>query len=185
MSHTKGKLYFIDHRGQDIDAIDIVDYEINRIASMKGLNSDKNHNNARRIVTCWNALLPFTTEQIEAGIDLVKLVQERDALKAEVEQWKRQEAAVRLIGEVKRDDLKEENAALKQELSGCHSVNEVANKENASFKVELERFQYLKDNFVRCEPKMDGEHYWIAKGRTIGRGNTFEEAIDSTMKEFK
>lgn len=41
--------------------------------------------NARRLVACWNALLPFTTEQIEDGIDLVKLVQENAALKTEIE----------------------------------------------------------------------------------------------------
>jgi hypothetical protein len=33
---------------------------------------------ARRLVACWNRLLPFSTEQIEAGIDLVKLVQNHD-----------------------------------------------------------------------------------------------------------
>ncbi|MEO9231570.1 MAG: hypothetical protein ABI216_21830 [Devosia sp.] len=37
--------------------------------------------NTHRLVACWNALLPFTTEQIEAGIDLVALVKETDDLR--------------------------------------------------------------------------------------------------------
>ena len=36
--------------------------------------------NTRRLVACWNLLLPFTTEEIEAGIDLEKLVRENAAL---------------------------------------------------------------------------------------------------------
>jgi len=37
--------------------------------------------NARRLVACWNAMLPFTTEQIEQNeAYLSDLIQERDAL---------------------------------------------------------------------------------------------------------
>lgn len=35
---------------------------------------------ARRLVACWNRLLPFTTEEIEAGIDLVNIVVQNKAL---------------------------------------------------------------------------------------------------------
>ena len=38
--------------------------------------------NARRIVACVNALAGFTTEEIEAGVDLVKLKRQRDDLLA-------------------------------------------------------------------------------------------------------
>jgi hypothetical protein len=44
------------------------------------------HADARRLATCWNALMPFTTEQIEKlEIDVAKVVQERDELLAALE----------------------------------------------------------------------------------------------------
>lgn len=46
------------------------------------LSLEQQKANARRIVACVNLLSPFTTEQIENGIDLVALLQQRDELLA-------------------------------------------------------------------------------------------------------
>ncbi len=73
MSHTEGKL--------KADGALIKNQNGEMVAATEG--SQSNHEaNARRLVACWNALLPFTTEQVENGIDLVKLMQERDELLA-------------------------------------------------------------------------------------------------------
>ncbi|WP_324042696.1 hypothetical protein [Aeromonas caviae] len=61
------------------------------IADSSGLNQvsqDVTEANARRIVACVNRLAPFTTEQIENGINLVELVQQRDELLAALEEAK-------------------------------------------------------------------------------------------------
>ena len=42
--------------------------------------TERQVDNMRRLAACWNRLLPFTTEQIEDGIDLVGLVMQRQAL---------------------------------------------------------------------------------------------------------
>lgn len=46
--------------------------------------SERQIANFRRLAACWNRLEPFTTEQIEHGIDLAALVAERDQLETKV-----------------------------------------------------------------------------------------------------
>ena len=83
------------------------------------------------------------------------------------------------------DALKEKLESREAQMETVGSIERDLRNELARLKAENERLRYLKDNFVRCEPKMDGKHHWIAKGRLIGSGNTFEEAIDALMKEMK
>ena len=46
----------------------------------KGLGSSSDKALARRMVACWNLLLPFEIEEIESGIDLAELKNQRDEL---------------------------------------------------------------------------------------------------------
>ena len=71
--HTKGKLEANEGR------IDSIDPETNEFVVANCYGKDYQEN-ARRLVACWNRLLPFPTEQIEEGIDLIELVKERDEL---------------------------------------------------------------------------------------------------------
>ena len=80
MSHTKGKLqtcglYAANEQGRAVFDCGLIPMEEEEIRA-----------NTRRIVACWNLLLPFTTEEIEAGMDLEKMVRENAALKAVIEQ---------------------------------------------------------------------------------------------------
>jgi len=85
MSHTEGKLQLVT---RNVGIADTGDYDgVCEAKSASGKiifqiwgGDDIDEANARRLVACWNALLPFTTEQIENGIDLTKLMQERDEL---------------------------------------------------------------------------------------------------------
>jgi hypothetical protein len=73
MSHTEGKLETSDRyivKGLQVIAT--------CISAHGFVDSGAN---ARRLVACWNAMLPFTTEQIEQNeAYLSDLIQERDAL---------------------------------------------------------------------------------------------------------
>lgn len=83
------------------------------------------------------------------------------------------------------DALNEKLESREAQMETVGSIERELRNELARLQAENERLRYLKDNFVRCEPKMNGKHHWIAKGRLIGEGNTFEEAIDAAMKEEK
>lgn len=64
--------------------------------SLRGCPSPEE--NARRIAACWNLLAPFTTGEIEQGIDLVSLVRQRD--EALQERQREHALRVRLAGEL-------------------------------------------------------------------------------------
>jgi len=77
--HTQGRLY-TDEAEHDATYQDIkINAGSHRIVATVWIDDAPVHDfnaeqraNARRLVACWNALLPFTTEEIEAGIDLTK-----------------------------------------------------------------------------------------------------------------
>lgn len=85
MSHTKGKLHYQDE--SDAYTHIIRDENGRYIASAPQGFGGTNEADARRLVACWNALLPCSTEMIERyhalGIDnayteIAKLKRERD-----------------------------------------------------------------------------------------------------------
>ena len=84
MSHTKGKVKvgLFGLETPDWDRRTIFDDQDNFFADTETSTKtyEEEYANARRLVACWNLLLPFTTEEIEAGIDLEKLVRENAAL---------------------------------------------------------------------------------------------------------
>ena len=88
MSHTKGKVKvgLFGLETPDWDRRTIFDDQDNFFADTETSTKtyEEEYANARRLVACWNLLLPFTTEEIEAGIDLEKLMRENAALKEEV-----------------------------------------------------------------------------------------------------
>lgn len=159
MSHTKGKLTI---GGLGLESLDwyqhcIFDEQERFFASTETSNKtyEEEAANARRLVVCWNALEGVPTEWLENYVG----------------------AGLKNVIQQNSDLIRKE-----EELSEKLITTE---EENAALKAENERLRYLRDNFVRCEPKMDGKHHWIAKGKLIGSGNTFEEAIDAAMKETK
>jgi hypothetical protein len=97
MSPTEGKLSYAHRQGSDgMYATELFDQKGETVAvaawypipTWDGVATNRDAN-ARRLAACWNLLIPFKTEEIEGGIDLVKLMQERDALKAEVERLRK------------------------------------------------------------------------------------------------
>lgn len=89
--HTQGRLKL-----DTCPRCDVHDLTLNGKSILQshyvGDSSDGDHEGAvsdleiaRRLVACWNALLPFTTEQVEAGVDLAELANQRDVLLAALE----------------------------------------------------------------------------------------------------
>ena len=54
--------------------------------------------------------------------------------------------------------------------------------ERDALKADAERYRWLRRHYIRSDPDMSGNHYWMAIGRTIGRGKTVEEAIDAALR---
>jgi hypothetical protein len=63
MSHTEGKLHYQEE--SDVYTHIIRSEQNKYVASCPQGSGGTNEADARRFVACWNALLPFTTEQIE------------------------------------------------------------------------------------------------------------------------
>lgn len=88
MEHTKEPWRIADEEAQDafraeltMDncALTVIDVPRHGAAiHVWGKDQQTSNDRARRIVACVNALAGFTTEEIEAGVDLVKFKQERD-----------------------------------------------------------------------------------------------------------
>lgn len=91
--HTPGRLYIRTNRHPNTDGtpwgwVDLYEPGSMRQASPEGIQvtwsrGQKSEANARRLVACWNLLLPFTTEQIETfQCDVLELAAQRDELLA-------------------------------------------------------------------------------------------------------
>jgi hypothetical protein len=86
MKHTEGKLQYAHRKRVDgMYSTELFDTTGETVATAAWYpietetgTATNREENARRLVACWNRLLPFSTEQIEDGIDLVKLVQKHD-----------------------------------------------------------------------------------------------------------
>lgn len=88
MKNTEGKLNYAHRQRRDgMYATELFDEKGETVATAAwypvpvrdGVTTNRAEN-ARRLVACWNLLLPFKTEDIEVGIDLVELVKKRDEL---------------------------------------------------------------------------------------------------------
>lgn len=111
MSHTEGKLWFIDYRSDGHQQIGIVDKDMVKVAyiirSDEQPISEKDVENARRITACWNAFKGMPTETVESmervrgTLDgaIKSVADERDALKAEVERLRKDAERYRWLRE--------------------------------------------------------------------------------------
>lgn len=154
MSHTKGKVKvgLFGLETPDWDRRTVFDEQDNFFADTETSTKtyEEEYANARRLVACWNLLLPFTTEEIEAGIDFENWWEENGSDSKLGRRW------ARAVWEGRRDEFN----ALKKEMIQTHSRLSVTLKAEATLRKENDALK--KENEKLRKEVLPNEERYLA-----------------------